>query len=974
MPQPMVRSPILQEMDIVGIARDGLLVVWFGGRQDLLLAGARSMSIKTIIKTSNLAQLLLLLLLGLCLVAFGRGLHDSRRMLEDYYELDSLLLDVETNVRQCFEEAHAFIYTGNPERYANWQILSQIRDGATQEVATRGVSFEDTARKINLSAGMKVQVQSLLAQRKHLDSLIDTAVSMAMGNSGPPHWDRDGLDLRGAQAWADRVNLDSEVQQVLFSAQSLREVQYRSFLDQISLQESPLLQMVWAMAVALLALGASAVINIYIFQKRVVHPLGEVSRYAEGVAEGGDPAPVKLGHRDELSSMFAALQRMKGTLFTRIRELKEAERRARKSKQQAVLARAQALTSLELAQKASHIQEDFLRRMSHEIRTPLNAIIGMSYLSLQAGPIGVQRDYISQINKAGSVLLDMVNRILDFSSANEGLLRRESRAFQLSRLFELLRQSVAGSALEKHLELNFTIDPGVPPVVEGDDRHLEEVLRILLDNAVKYTRTGTVECSVQCAQDGGQGDACRLLFVVADSGPGMDAALKEKLFEPFALGDESLTRANSGLGLGLALARQLVDLLAGELSVTSAPGKGSRFSFELSFRRVQTSSVTETSPAQEAREAIDSILSPPGARQRTVLVVEDNDINAQIANELLAQAGLAVRVASNGLAAVDEVRAGGVDLVIMDVQMPVMDGLEATTRIRDLGYSPESLPILAMTAHADAASRMEGKNVGMNDYLTKPVDPATLYSALEKWLPGGLEHNPLAQNPRAGQNWPGESAGSELDVMRESAGAISEPECPAVNVEAGLATVGGNHDLYRELLLRFVDHYGDSARELRGLLAFGDLRGAARLAHTVKGVAANLGVERVCRLTRRMESSLPMTPLSEGLMDEFEESMNEVLMRVRCLEGTSRLASMGSMHLDEEHREGLLVLLAELPELAETDWGNAESSLERFMPFVDGTPYAEDLSAVLASVKDFDNGALQGQAAALLHRLRGENA
>lgn len=931
------------------------------------------MSIRTIIKTSNLAQLLLLLLLGLCLVAFGRGLHEGRRTLENYYELDSLLLDVENNTRQCYEEAHAFIFTGSAERYANWQILSQMRAGDSHDATARGVSFEEAARRINLSSGLQAQVRALLVQRKHLDTLLDTAVTMAMGSSGPPHWDRDSLDLRGAQAWADRVNLDGEVQQALFSAQALREAQYRGFLDQIGIQERPLEQMVWAMAVALLALAASAVINVYIFQKRVVQPLGEVSRYAEGVAEGGDPAPVKIQHQDELASMFDALQRMKGTLFTRIRELKEAERRARKSKQQAVLARAQALTSLELAQKASHVQEDFLRRMSHEIRTPLNAIIGMSYLSLQAGPSGVQRDYISQINKAGSVLLDMVNRILDFSSANEGLLRRENRAFQLPRLFELLRQSVAASALEKQLELNFIIDPAAPAVVEGDERHLEEVLRILLDNAVKYTRNGVVECSVQYAHDGPD-DTCRLLFVVADSGPGMDAALKEKLFEPFALGDESLTRSNSGLGLGLALARQLVDLLGGELCVASSLGKGSRFFFEISVVRVQPVCSLETSPAQEAQEAVESIFMPADVQQHTVLVVEDNDINAQIASELLSQAGLAVRMASNGMAAVDEVRAGGVDLVIMDVQMPVMDGLEATRRIRDLGYSPESLPILAMTAHADAASRMDGKNVGMNDYLTKPVDPAALYAALERWLPGGLEHNPLVQNAGPEQAPESENGASEFDMMRGSEAAVAEPECPAVNVEAGLATVGGNHDLYRELLLRFVDHYGDSARELRGLLACGDLRGAARLAHTVKGVAANLGVERVCRLTRRMESTLPMTLPSESLMDEFEESMNEVLLRVRCLEGMGSMATAGTMHLDEEHREALLALLAELPELMETDWGNAESSLERFIPFVDGTPYAEDLSAILASVKDFDNGALQGQSAALQHRLRGENA
>lgn len=617
------------------------------------------MSIRTIIKTSNISQLLLLLLLGLCLVSLGRGLNEGRRVLENYYRLDSLLVDVETNTRQSYEEAHAFIFTGNPERYAKWQMLNQDRVRPGQDPAEHEGTFEHLARDLNMTGGLQGQVQALLAQRRHLDSLLDTATSMAIGNSGPPLWDRDGLDLKGAQSWADRVNLDSEAQQILFSAQALREVQYRSFLEQVSRQESPLIQMVWAMFFALLALAASAVANIYIFQKRVAKPLGEVSQYAEGVAAGEDPDPVKLKHRDELAVMFASLQRMKGTLFSRIRELKEAERRARKSKQQAVLARAQALSSLELAQRASHVQEDFLRRMSHEIRTPLNAIIGMSYLSLQAGLTGVQRDYLSQINKAGSLLLDMVNRILDFSSANEGLLRRESRAFQLPRLLELLRQSVAGSALEKKLELIFTLDPAVPVVVEGDERHLEEVLRILLDNAVKYTRTGSVECSVQFAHCGLEDGGCRLLFVVADSGPGMDAALKDKLFEPFAMGDESLTRSNSGLGLGLALARQLVNLMGGELCVASAPGKGSRFFFELAFGMVQQGeAISEAASAQEeAASVVDSALGAATTHRRTVLVVEDNEINAQIASELLGQAGLDVRMASNGLAAVEEVPA-----------------------------------------------------------------------------------------------------------------------------------------------------------------------------------------------------------------------------------------------------------------------------------------------------------------------------
>ena len=232
------------------------------------------MSIRTIIKTSNLAQLLLLLLLGLCLVSLGRGLNEGRRVLENYYRLDSLLVDVETNTRQSYEEAHAFIFTGNPERYAKWQMLNQDRVHEMQDAAGHEGTFEHIARTLNVTGGLQGQVQALLAQRRHLDNLLDTAVNMAVGNSGPPLWDRDGLYLKGAQSWVDRVNLDSEAQQVLFSAQALREVQYRSFLEQVSRQESPLAQMVWAMFFALLALGASAVANIYIFQKRVAMPLG----------------------------------------------------------------------------------------------------------------------------------------------------------------------------------------------------------------------------------------------------------------------------------------------------------------------------------------------------------------------------------------------------------------------------------------------------------------------------------------------------------------------------------------------------------------------------------------------------------------------------------------------------------------------------------------------------------------------------
>jgi len=944
---------------------------------------AQGMSIRTIIKASNAAQLLLLLVLGLCLIAFGRGLHNSKNTLENYYHLELLLVEVEANARQSYDEAHAFILTGNPERYAKWFNLRQQKIGEAPQspfshvAAHRRASFDALAAELTLPESVSAQVWSLLTRGKHLDALLTTAVNIAVGNSGPPQWDRDGLDLKGAQRWATDAGIDGEAQRMMQAAQALREEQYRNFLNEVARQEAPLIHLVWGMIASLLALAASAVVNLCIFQKRVANPLGKVSQYAESVASGQDPEPLALRHEDELSIMFGSLERMKNTLFSRIRELKEAERLTRKSQQQAVQARAQALSSLGLAQKASHVQEDFLRRISHEIRTPLNAIIGMSYLCLQTGITPAQREYLSQINKSGSVLLDMVNRILDFSSACEGSLCLEQHAFSLPRLMELLRHGLEGGALEKHLELRFPLDPAVPATVLGDERHLEEALRILLDNAVRYTPSGMVECSVRPAQNVGDGSGIRLLFVVADSGPGMNAELTEKLFEPFAMGDESMTRESSGLGLGLALARQLVHLMGGELLVDSAPGAGSRFFFELSFGRVLQGEVTSGGPLPVLEAQAHAVRRENDDRQRTVLVVDDNEINSQIASELLAQAGLKACVASNGAEALDVVRDGGVDLVIMDVQMPVMDGLEATRRIREMGFTPEMLPILAMTAHADAASRMDGKKVGMNDYLTKPVDPAALYATLEKWLHVKLEAIPApTDKPEPAEKAAPEGQGTDLslDVVRGADVPFEKSEGQAVNVESGLATVGGNRALYRELLLRFVDHYGESARNLRGLLACGDLRGAARLAHTVKGVAANLGVERVCRLTRRMEYFLPTSSPDALLMDEFEKSMEEVQARVRCLEDESGMSTTGSLHLEGVIRENLLALLEELPTLLETDWGTAESSLEKFVSLADNTPYAGDITALLAAVKDFDNARVQGLAADLQQRLLREEA
>ena len=1007
------------------------------------------MSIRALIKTSNMAQLCLVLLLGLCTGWLGRSLYEINGLLHDYHHLESLLAEIGGVSRENYRAAHDYISTGDTFHLERWRHLLRVERGEAPRSSTAQIapgerrSLTSLVNDLEMTGPVHAQVQSIVAQLVLLESMTETAVRGALKSGPAASTAQARQDRQAALLWVHDNGLARIPDSIAEAARNLGDKQRGEFLARLGEREVPLRWTLVAVLAGLALLGSSVLGNAYIFQSRIANPLDRVSRYAESVAAGLDPLPLRLRHRDELAVMFASLQRMKGTLYSRIRELREAEQRARRSRQQAMLARSQALTSLELAQRASHVQDDFLRRISHEIRTPLNAIIGMSYLSLQTDLNGVQRNYLAQINKSGSVLLDMVNRILDFSSASEGSIRMERKVFAVA---DLLRQSVAGLALEKRLRLNFVLAPSIPAVVAGDERHLEEVLRILLDNAVKYTTTGSVDFRIlPSGEPPMRKGAIRLLFVVSDTGPGLGEEQWKKLFEPFTLGDESMTRAFSGLGLGLALARQLVNLMGGELKVGSVPGQGSRFSFSVDMERPDasgecedaeqaTDGATGTSlpdqsgpsglscpiglpapypptalpdlpglphmpamsvlpdldglagPLTDTPQAGDSAGMPPVAL--AVLVVEDNEINAQIARELLEQVGLEVLLAANGQEALDLLENPAhppLGLVLMDVQMPVMDGLEATRRIRAMGISPVDLPVVAMTAHTDLASRMDGKDVGMNDYLTKPVNPETLYATLEKWLVGGLRRNPARQAHEGGgaaeppetdrqdasasaddpiragyavQSRQAASASADRGMTAPVAAALPDEEqaVSIVNVESGLATVGDNKTLYFELLQRFVDHYGDSPARLRKMLESGNLKGAARMAHTVKGVAANLGVERICELTRTMEEFLPHNLPEHTVLESFEVEMGRVLDYVRSMGRHACRTASGSGQMAEEHRAALLAFLEDLPRRMERDWGAVESAMEKFSLLADGTPHAEGVAAILTAVKDFDMG------------------
>ena len=380
----------------------------------------------------------------------------------------------------------------------------------------------------------------------------------------------------------------------------------------------------------------------------------------------------------------------------------------------------------EQAEASNQAKSAFLANMSHEIRTPMNAIIGFSRMAAETGLSQEQRNYIEKISGSAQFLLSIINDILDFSKIEAGKLDVEKIPFEIQVVIDNVAAACEAKARDKGLSFKVSTDKKIPQILAGDPVRVFQVLNNICDNAVKFTASGSVALEVRLVGDGP--DEVLMRFSVSDQGIGLTPEQRSKLFMPFTQADVSTTRRFGGTGLGLTITKSLVELMGGEISVISEFGVGSTFTITLPMGKTSQ----EASELPSHSDVPEPILH---LAKKRILMVEDNAINQEILLALMEKTGARMDIAENGQEALDKVAAANYDMILMDVQMPVMDGITATREIRKLADPLKSrVPIIAMTAHAMLEDVQRCLEAGMNDHVAKPVEPGILYRVIAKWI------------------------------------------------------------------------------------------------------------------------------------------------------------------------------------------------------------------------------------------------